>query len=156
MIELSDYRGDWNSIKAILPALIEKYETEIQLAPGRLAIAGKTGPEAQKEQCAWPVYYGMLKAEVTKLLRYIDMRIDSIRGDLTRRYNEGYSRELSEKARERYIDNEHDYMRFRELYLEVEELKDKLATICDGFDRRGFALRDWTALKVSEHTDLTI
>ena len=112
--------------------------------------------QALKEQCSWPVHYGMLKAEITKLLRYLDNRINSVRGALTRRYIETYSRDLGEKARERYIDNEADYMRLYELYIEVEELKDKLATICDAFDRRGFALRDWTALKVNELTDLTI
>lgn len=156
MIYLSDFKGDWESIRAALPDLIVKYETEINEAPKRLSLQGKTGAQALKEQCSWPVHYGMLKAEITKLLRYLDNRINSVRGALTRRYIETYSRDLGEKARERYIDNEADYMRLYELYIEVEELKDKLATICDAFDRRGFALRDWTALKVNELTDLTI
>ena len=47
-------------------------------------------------------------------------------------------------------------MQIRELYIEVEEIKDKLSVICDAWDRRGFSLRDWTALKVAEMTDVTI
>lgn len=156
MIYLDDFRGDWTAIKKALPTLLEQYEAEIAAAPERLSLAGKTGPQALKEQCAWPVHYGMLKVEVTKLLKHIDSRIDAVRGELTRRYVETYSRDIGERVRERYIDNEESYIKARGLYLEIEEIRDKLAAICEAFDKRGFALRDWTALKVSELTDLTI
>lgn len=139
-----------------LPDLLAKYEAEIAEAPGRLSMIGKSGPQALKEQCSWPVHYGMLKSEVTKLLKFLNSRIDAIRGDLTRRYVETYSRDIGERVRDKYIDNEESYLRMYELYLEVDEIRDKLSVICESFDKRGFALRDWTALKVSELTDLTI
>ncbi len=156
MINLADFRGDWESIRKILPALIAKYEDEIKEAPNRLSIRGKTGPEAQKEQCSWPIHYGLLKAEVNKLLRYLEARETQVRGERTKWYIESYPREHSERARDKLIDHEPVYVQMRELYLEVEELKEKLSAVCDAFDRRGFALRDWTALKVHEITDLTI
>ncbi len=156
MIYLDDFSGDWTVLKKALPTLLEKYEAEIAASPERLSLLGKTGPQALKEQCSWPVHYGMLKVEVTKLLKYINDRIDAIRGDLTRRYVETYSREIGERDRNRYIDNEESYINARRLYVEIEELRDKLAVICEAYDKRGFALRDWTALKVSELTDLTI
>lgn len=156
MIYLTDFRGDWSAIKAALPDLLLKYETELAAAPERLSMSGKTGPQALKEQCSWPVHYGMLKAEVSKLHKYLLARTDAVRGELTRRYVETYSRDIGERVRDKYIDNEESYLRMYELYLEVDEIKDKLSAVCDAFDRRGFALRDWTALKVSELTDLTI
>lgn len=156
MISLDDYRGDWSTIKKILPALLAKYEEEISEAPKRLSMSGKTGAAALKEQCAWPVHYGCLKAEVTKLLRFISIREDNIRGERTKWYIESYPREHSERARDKLIDHEPVFMQIRELYVEVEEIKDKLSVICDAWDRRGFSLRDWTALKVAEMTDVTI
>lgn len=156
MIYLNDFRGNWETISKALPTLIAKYEDEINDAPKYLSLNGKTGTQAQKEQCAWPVHYGILKAEVSKLLKYIAARVDAVRGERSRWYIESYSRDLGEKDRQRFVDNDDQYLRMYELYLEVEELRDKFAAICDAFDRRGFALRDWTALRVNEITDMTI
>ena len=156
MIDLADFRGDWSSVKKILPALIKKYETEINESQKRLSLSGKSGVGALKEQCAWPVHYGCLKAEVTKLLRYIARREEQLRGERTKWYIESYPREHSERARDKLIDHEPVFTQIREVYLEVEEIKDKLTAICEAWDRRGFSLRDWTALKVAEITDLTI
>lgn len=156
MINLADYRGDWDSIRKILPALMQKYEEEIAASPERLSLIGKTGTQAQKEQCAWPVHYNLLKAEVTKLFRYVSARETQVRGERTKWYIESYPREHSERARDKLIDHEPAYIQMRELVLEVEELKDKLTAICEAFVARGFALRDWTSLKVNELSDLII
>lgn len=155
-MDLSKVRGNWDDLKKALPQLFTEYEDEVDAAPERLSLAGKTGPQAQKEQCAWPVYYGMKKAEVGKLLRFMDARQEAVRSDLYKKYNERHSRQLGERQIDKYINSEEDYLRIHELYLEVQELYDKFAAICDAFDRRGFALRDWTTLRVQELQEVTI
>lgn len=65
------------------------------------------------------------------------------------------ARVLPDRTIEKYIDGEAAYLSIREVYLEVQELKDKYTAICDSFNQRGFALRDWTTLKVNQlHDDL--
>jgi hypothetical protein len=130
------------------------YEEDIKLAGERLSMRGKSGAETQKEQCAWPAYYGMKKAEINKLLSYIEMRVEAVRSDLYKTYNSVQAaRVLPDRTIEKYIDGENAYLSIREMYLEVQELKDKMSAICDAFDRRGFALRDWTTLKVNQLQD---
>ena len=155
-MDLSKVRGKWEDVRKALPTIFDSYEDELEQAPSRLSIAGKTGPEAQKEQCAWPVYYGMKKAEIGKLLRYMDARVEEVRSQLYKRYNEKHSRQLGERQIDKYINSEEEYLRIHELYLEVQELYDKFSAVCDAFDRRGFALRDWTAIRVEQLQDVTI
>lgn len=149
-MDLSKVRGKWADVQAILPELMGAYEADIQAADQRLSITGKTGPEAQKEQCGWPVYYGVKRAEINKLLKYLDSRQEQIRAKFWKHFSEGYSRQLGERVIDKYINGEEEYMRFRELYLEVEELKEKFDAVCNAFDKRGFTLRDWTTLKVNQ------
>lgn len=139
----------WEKVREKLPDLIASYEQDIIEAPPRLSIRGKIAAEAYKEQTAWPIYYGTRKAEVAKLLKYIEAQVGACRSRLYRKYTEQYSRDLGERARERYIDNEPEFLAYHELYLEVEELFDKLTAACEAFDRRGFYLRDWTSLAVA-------
>jgi len=150
MNELSQLKGSWDEVKARLPDIIMYYEADIALAIGRLSIKGKSGAEALKEQTAWPVFYSMKKAELDKLLKYMNAQVEACRGKLYKRYTESYSRDIGDRGKEKYIDNEPEYMGYYQLYLELEELRDKYTAICDAWDKRGFALRDWTALKIAE------
>jgi hypothetical protein len=156
MMDLTKVRGGWEQVKKALPAIIAEYEEDIDLVEKRITLAGKTGPQAQKEQASWPVYYGMKKAEVSKLLKYIEGQMLSCRGKLMKKYIDNYSRDVGERILNQYINNEEEYLSYLQLYLEVEELKDKFSAICDAFDRRGFALRDWTQIKIAELEDAVI
>lgn len=155
-MDLSKIKGDWEAAKKIIPILIAGYEDDIAAAEQRLSMRGKSGADTQKEQCAWPVYYGMKKAEINKLLSYIELRVEKVRSDLYKTYNSVQAaRVLPDRTIEKYIDGEAAYLSIREVYLEVQELKDKYTAICDSFNQRGFALRDWTTLKVNQlHDDL--
>lgn len=147
MIDISQYRGNWQAIKALLPAELDAYQTDISMAESRLTMKGKTGTEAIQEQPGWLAYYGTKKAEAGKLLKYLDARMTSCRSTLIRNY-ENYSRALSDRMVEKYIDNEPEYLSYLELYLEVKEIHESLDAIYNAFVARGFSLRDWTALKV--------
>jgi len=153
LITLSSVSGDWDNIKRALPDIISEYEADIVDAESRLAIKGKTGSQALKDQCAWPIFYGVRKAEITKLAKYFSARVDAIRGELFKTYTEEYSRALPDRTKDKYIDNEDKYLRMYALFLEIDELREKFVAVCDAFDRRGFALRDWTLLKTSQSQD---
>lgn len=154
-MNLNHAKGNLASIAKALPELFVAYEADIADAPDRLAILGKTSAQAESDQCAWPVYYGVRKAELTKLAKFLKSRIDAIRGELTRKYVD-CSRDYGERTREKFIDAEPEYLQMHELWLEVEELRDKFDVICEAFIRRGFALRDWTQVRTSDVTDPTI
>lgn len=140
-----------------LPSLLEAYDAELGDAlAARLSIRGKNLDEAFKEQCSWPIYYDVRKAELKTLVKYLTAQVDKVRGQLAKRYTENYSRQLGERVMNSYIDQEEDYIRAHELQLEVEELYEQYACVADAFKTRSFALRDLTAAKIEQIHNLPI
>lgn len=148
--------ADLGSGNKNLPSLLAEYEAEIDAAPERLTLKGKTLAEALKEQCSWPMFYEVRKAEVKTLLKYLDDQVQKVRGKRAKDYIENYSRAVGERVLQSFIDNEPEYLKAREVYLEVEELYEKYSAMDKAFDKRGFALRDMTTAKVNQLHDLPI
>lgn len=132
-----------------LPGLLLEYDEHLAEASARIAIKGKIIEEALKEQAAWPVFYDEKRRELKTLVKFLDSKVNATRGRLTRIYTENYSRELSDRLKDKYIDNEDDFLKMNEIFLEVEELAEKYEAIVDAFKVRGFALRDIVTLRVN-------
>lgn len=145
---MSESIGKWEQVKAALPDVLAAFQVDITEAEARLSMKGKSGTEAIQEQPGWVAYYGMRKAELSKVLKYIDSQVEACRSRLFKKYLENYSRALSERAIHTYVDSEAEYLGYLEVYLEVEEIRDSISEIHSAFVSRGFSLRDWTALKV--------
>ncbi|TFG95219.1 hypothetical protein E4H12_13715, partial [Candidatus Thorarchaeota archaeon] len=64
------------------------YEDEYKLAADRITMRGKSLAEAQKEQTAWPVFYGVRRAELAIKFKRMEVRVYAIRGRLHRFYKE--------------------------------------------------------------------
>lgn len=139
-----------------LPDFIEEYEKDIAEAKEHIVIDRKTLFEANKEQASWQTYYAMRRSEVYVVLKYLEFLVEKTRGRLFKSYTETGSRDLSDRAKERYIDNEVAYLSKQELYLEVKEIYDKLDAIVDGFKSRGFALNNLTRLRIESLENETV
>lgn len=106
--------------------------------------------EALKEQAAWPIFYDEKRRELNTLVKYLDSKVNAVRGRLTRAYTENYSRELSDRLKDKYIDNEDEYLSMNEIYLEIYEIAEKYEAVVEAFKVRGFALRDITQLRIAQ------
>ena len=133
-----------------LPHIIAEYDDHLLEAQSRLSIKGKIIEEALKEQAAWPVFYDEKRRELRTLVKYLDSRVNAVRGRLYRAYTEQYSRELSDRVKDKYIDNEDEYTKIYEVYLEIDELAEKYDAVVEAFKVRGFALRDITQLRIAQ------
>lgn len=134
-----------------LMASLTTYEEDVSKARERVAITGKSAAEAQKEQAAWPVYYGMRRAELAVKVKRLEARVYAIRGRLHRWYKEHDSLGSSERQIDKYVDSNEEFLAANELLLHVEELYKTFNEIIEnGFDKRGFALRDYTTARVNE------
>lgn len=150
MSRISEIRGSWEKLKENLPTLLFEYHEDLDLAEKRLSLKGKTMEAALKDQAAWPIVYANMKAELDTILKYVALQVDRQRGIAYQRYTEQYSRELSDRAKERYIDQNEDYLKYQELYLEVQEVREKASAVVDAFTTRGFALRDLTQIRINQ------
>ena len=119
MMDLTKTKGTWEQLKAKLPDILNEYQKDIDIAESRLMLRGKTAGEAIKEQTGFPAYYGMRKAEVNKLLKYLDSQVSACRSRLYVGYNKS-DRALGDREREKYINNEPEYLSYLELYLKLK------------------------------------
>lgn len=142
----------------ILPELIEEYELIIdeEEVAKRLAIKGKVLETANTEQAGWQFYYETRKAEVYSIVKWLEAKLAAVRGRYFKKYTENYSRELNDRTKDKYIDNETEVLNQLEVYLQVKELHEKYEAVCDAFKSRGFALRNITEIRIRSLEDTII
>jgi hypothetical protein len=151
---LSSNIGDISIDLNKLPELLERYENELIDAEEHLKIKGKNLEQANIEQAAWQSYYDQRRIELHTLVKYFDARVQKTRGRLYKNYTEVHSHVLSDRMKDKYVDNEDAFLTMYEMYLEVKELDDKYTAIVDAFRSRGFALRNIVQLRVAALEDV--
>jgi len=139
-----------------LPDVIEKYTSELEYFENNLKIEGKNLERANIEQAPWLSYYDQRRIELRSLSKYLEYKMESVRGRLWKSYTETYNRELGPKDKEQYINNEPEFLSYVELYLEVDELAKKYEAIVDAFKARGFSLRNITELRIHSLSDVEV
>ncbi|TFH10491.1 MAG: hypothetical protein E4H14_02400 [Candidatus Thorarchaeota archaeon] len=130
---------------------LQRYDAELEQAEARITLRGKSLAEAQKEQTAWPIYYALRRAELSIMSKRMDARVSAIRGRLHRWYKENDALNSSERQLDKYVDSHDEFLTAVELQLYVDEVYKKYNEILEyGFDKRGFALRDFTQARIHE------
>ena len=139
-----------------LPDILAQYEDALSDVQENLKIKGKTLQEANVENPVWQSYYDERRVELHTLVKYMDSRVAKARGKLFKSYTENHSHDLSDRAKDKYIDNEPAYLNALELYLEIKEVYEKYESVVDAFRSRGYALNNVTKLRVASLEDSTI
>jgi len=139
-----------------LPTILANYETALGGFEDKLEIKGKNLEHANSEQPAWQSYYDQRRIELYTLVKYYEGQINRVRGKLFKSYTETYSRELTDRAKDKYIDNEEAYLKMFEIYLEVKEVHDQYSAVVEAFKSRGYALNNITKIRVAALEDVTI
>jgi len=139
-----------------LPRVLDEYEKALDGVEDIIQIKGKTLEHANRENPTWQLYYDQKRIELHSIAKFIEGQISRVRGKLFRSYTESHQRELSDRAKDKYIDNEEAYLNIYELYLEVKEIYDKYQAVCDAFQSRGYALNNITKIRVASLEDAMI
>ena len=139
-----------------LPDILAEYEKGLDTVEDDLKIKGKRLETANTEHPSYQLYYGSRRADLHSLLKYFEGKTAAARGKLFRKYTEKYSRELSDRQKDKYIDNEDEYLLQYEIYLEIKSVYEKYEAVCDAFRSRGFALNNITKIRVASLEDAII
>ena len=139
-----------------LPDVMEEYERALDGVDELINIKGKNLEKANREQPAWLIYYDQRRVELRTLDKYFDGRLKKVRGKLFKTMTEKGQRELSDRAKDKYIDNEVAYLNMYEVYLEVNEMYEKYCSVCNTFQQRGFTLNNITKIRVASLEDAEI
>lgn len=139
-----------------LPDILAEYEKGLDNVEDNLKIEGKRLESANTEHASWQLYYESRKADLNQLVKYFEGKTAASRGKLFRKYTEKYSRELSDRQKDKYIDNEEEYLMQYEIYLEIKQVYEKYEAVCDAFRSRGYALNNITKIRVASLEDAII
>lgn len=135
---------------------LEKYQEEFDLVEDRIRIKGKSLAEANQENASWQIFYDSKRAELSTLMKRWEAKRDAVHGSLFKKYTQTSNLDLSDRAKDKYIQNEEEYLEYHELYLEIKELHDKFSSAVDAFRSRGFALNNITKARVADVQDYTL
>jgi len=129
--------------------ILEVYERDFAGIADHLTMKGKTLADSLREQGEKPIWYDTRKAELKRMVKYLERDIAKIRGQKHKHYLETYSRQLTERAINNYIDFDPEYLDATDLMHYASELYDKYSAAGEAFSKRGFALRDFTSALVA-------
>lgn len=141
-----------------LPDMLDEYEQMIdeEEVAKNLQIKGKVLERANTEQAGWLMYYSSRKAEIYSVMKWMETKLSAVRGRYFKTYTEHYSRELSDRQKDKYIDNEAEVLAQMEIYLRVKELHEKYQAVVDAFQARGYALKNITEIRIRSLEDTVI
>lgn len=139
-----------------LPDLLLQYEKELPQVEMIIKIEGKTLEQANKENPSWQLYFDQKRVELKTIVDYLEIRVSRVRSKLFKQITESNPRDLSDRAKEKFIDSEQAYLNIQELYLEAKEIYAKYQSVVDGFTTRGYALNNITKARVADVQDMML
>ncbi|MFV2014080.1 MAG: hypothetical protein ACC656_01505 [Candidatus Heimdallarchaeota archaeon] len=142
--------GYVNLSKMLLP-----YINALENKDDDLNIRGKTIEQANREQPQHLSYYDERCVELNTYVKFFDVEIARIRATLIKGM-ESYPRDLSDRMKEKYVDQEHAYLVVYEKYLAVKEIHGQFVSIVDAFRARGYALNNITKIRVASLEDVIL
>jgi len=132
-----------------LPDILAGYEKGLEEVEPHLKIKGKNLEAANAEQAGWHLYYESRRADLHALVKFFEAKTNAARGKLFKKYTETYNRTLSDRQKDKYIDNDELYLNQLEIYLEIKEVYENYEAVCDAFRSRGYALNNITKIRVA-------
>lgn len=139
-----------------LAAVLSKFESEIEHVFDILTIEHKTLEQANRENASWHYFFASRKAELSTLVKYFESEVESVRGKLFKTLTKTNQRDMSDRAKDKFIDAEESYLAIYELFLEVKEVYDKYSAVVEAFVVRGYALNNITKARVAEVHNMVI
>jgi len=139
-----------------LPNILLKYNTELENARDFVRLKGRTLVEANRENASQYAFYDERRIELKTLVDYVDSQVQRVRGQLFRNFTEQYNREISDRAKDKYIDSEQAYLDIYEIYLEVKETYEQYCSVVEAFKLQGYALRNITEARIASVENATI
>ena len=138
-----------------LGAMLEPYLTQLNTKDEHLEIKGKTIELANREQPQHLAYYDERRIELNTFVKFFESEIARVRSKLLKGM-EKYPRDLSDRMKEKYIDEDEAYLRVLEKYLAVKEVYGLYESAVECFKARGYALNNITKIRVASLEDVIL
>lgn len=142
--------------KENLSSILEQFSSHLNGVESILNIEHKSLEQANRETAYWQFFYDSKKTELVSLYKSMEAEVESVRGNLFKTLLKTNQRDMSDRARDKFIDAEPAYLDIYEKFLEVKELHDKYCAVVEAFKTRGYALNNITKARVAEVHNMII
>jgi hypothetical protein len=143
---------DEEKLEEIVP-LLPRYEEKIAASESIFKIEGRRLEEVMRtlphHQSSYDQSFQEMKGLEDWIINIKEKRV----GKLWKKYNEGYSRQLSTKDITMYIAAEAPIVEINQILIEVTVLKNNLAAIVEALKQLGWMVGHVTKLRVAEMQD---
>jgi len=146
-----DLGENYKNLSQMLTPFIEQLENK----EADLGIKGKTIEFANREQSQHLSYYDERRVELSTLVKFFESELARVRSKLLKGL-ENYGRDLSDRMKDKYIDDDEAYLNVYEKYLAVREIYELYVSAVESFKARGYALNNITKIRVAALEDVIL
>lgn len=132
---------------------LERYEKALKDAPSLFELEGRKLEYVNRTLPGNLARYDEMCNELKTLEEFLEKKKDVIISPLWKKYNEKYSRQLSQRDIQAYISGEPDVISIIELILEVKLLKEQFSSIVKALEQMGWSLKNIVELRIHELQD---
>lgn len=141
---------------AFIDDILKQYGRKIKDYKTELTIVGKTLAAANIEQATLGSYYDQIRVELKALLEYYDMRVKQVRGEALAIISKLSKLDHSATEKDKIIDADPKYLKYKTIYIEINEMYNALVAVCDQFKNRAYTLTNLVKLKVAEVEEILL
>lgn len=145
MIDFSKISDDLSNVKSVLKPLSKN----LKIANKDMSLDNKNIAVANVEQPSLMAYYEQIKVELKFLLDYSDTLLRKLRGQIYKEILNNYSKSLTDRAMDKLIESDENYVNLYIKHLEIREVYEKYIAVVNGFTQRSYSLTN--LVKIYEH-----
>lgn len=139
-----------------LPAVLEEYGNELEEAKEKIKLKGLKLDHANRENPGWFSYYDQRRIELYTITKWLEANVQRVKSKLFKNLYKTQPYDLSDRAKDKFVESEPAYLSAYELYLEGKEMYETYVGIVDAFRQRGYALNNITKIRVQGLEDAVI
>jgi hypothetical protein len=143
--------SDWNK----LPDFVDYFSSQAEEARKELSMRGKLEDHAKDIPVIVERRFSQLQI-INALIRYFEIKLDSTKSALFKKYIENYDRQLSSRDVEKYVDGEKDVTDLNLLINEICMVRNIFVGITKGIENKSFQINNITKLRASGLDDARI
>lgn len=134
---------------------IHFFQTELEEAKGEIVIKGSLEKLSSYLPGIVEHRFNQLQ-EIEAILKYLNIKLDRIRGNLYKKYLEQYNRDLKARDIEKYIDADDEVLNYALLINEVALIRNYYLGIIKALEAKSFQINNIVKLRTSGLDDTEI
>lgn len=138
-----------------IPAFIEYYETELDLARSDVRVSGNVEKNLSGLPGITEHRFNQLQ-EIEAVLNFLNIQLRQIRRKHFQKYLEHYARALTSRDAEKYVDGEPEVIDFETIINEVALVRNKWLGIMKAMESKNFMLGHIVRLRAAGMEDIIL